>query len=972
MNAVEFLTAIWPKTGIYAIQHGPYPSNKPGNRPSYYKDHGSISKMASEAVRISNNGLSVGGKLYHPEMYVIIHSIKALQSRPSKDGLGTWEYVRRENQDMLAARCFFGDLDTAKPTDSHEVALAKYATQEMGLSELKRICAETGFPVPLTVNSGRGWHVYWLVEDDIDSETWVEIAKAFQAVMKYAGLKLDGEISTIPSHVLRIPGTWWRKDPVNPKLVRVEYVQERRQPNAEFIANVDRLKALLPQTQPGYEAIPHDAADKPAWKDVAKICPTFQAMLAASLKPDTPGKVWINVNAIALHTTGGAALAHKAASAYRHPDQKEYDPTETNTSLARLTENKVGPTSCGKLSELDCSLCAQCKVNPNAALSGTSPVAIARRQPKEPLPTDIPEPGFPYMLTKRGVEFQPPPIDGKPPAPQVILPYLFYPVSLLDEVSTETKSVIWIADIPHKGKIQIRIPMAAYGDERNLLGILANRGVVPEKRYVKKLGDYMSHYIRLLQRQQEDRVQFESFGWVPGYKAFIKGTEIITAQGTQPATIAPGMATLAASMTPKGTLEGQVALMKFYNDPAYVRQQFLVGSSLGAVFMFMTQHYGLIVNLTGDTGSAKSSALYAAISMWGFYPRYVIDGGSDGATALGRAGRVRMSANLPVGVDEITLMTQEDLRRMTMSITQAGDRVVIGKDGQEKLMPDTQKATVMLCTSNSSAHDQLSQNNLAGSAGSHRIFEIFCAMMGIHTKTQADAFLLGLREHYGHIGPEVVRYILQNTDLVRRELQALSAEVDRRGKVKPKERYWSTAIVVSIMGLIIAKRLGLLDYDPAFVLDWALQQLAIQREIVIETYSDPVEVLQAYLQSIANNMLVLNNGGGPTWNIQREPVGSLKGRLEPGVAAYISTSSFKEYCDVRKVPYDRTVKALVEAGVVKRDKMNLGRHVPEYTPSVIWCLKINIHHERMSGLPPIEDDKGKVIHAFPAKKVAPT
>ena len=357
--------------------------------------------------------------------------------------------------------------------------------------------------------------------------------------------------------------------------------------------------------------------------------------------------------------------------------------------------------------------------------------------------------------------------------------------------------------------------------------------------------------------------------------------------------------------------------------------------------------------------------------MWAVPEQYVIDGGDDGATALGRANRVRMLANLPVCVDEITLMLPEQLRRMVMSITQPGGRVAIGKDGQEREMPETSKATVCLCTSNASAHDQLSQNNLAGSAGSQRLLEIHCpSHPGVHTKTQADEFLLGLREHCGHIGPEVVKYVLRNMEAVRAELKELSALVDRLGAIKPKDRYWSTAVVVTVMGLRIAKRLGLLAYDPQHALAWGLQQIAIQREVVVETYVDPVEILQAYMQSIVTNMLVITPPTGMAtgmWNIARVPVGPFKGRLEPDNLAFISLSFFKEYCDWRKIPYERTVKALTDAKVAVRKKVKMGAHASGYEVGGVWCLRIDVRHEALSGQAPLEGD-GKVIQAFPGGK----
>ena len=600
MNTIEFLTAIWPTTGpFYGI--------------AWIQDGGWKHKAFK---RISDAQVFATIKAQQFDVYLVLHSVRELVEAQFGEAGRPYMRLKRESQYMRACRVHYCDLDIFDPAkDEPEDRARKYDTQAEAFKDLKRFLKETGLPRPLVVNSGRGLHVYWLLENELDSQTtWLAQATLLKRVMLSRGLRIDPSATADRARVLRIVGTFHRKDPTNPIKVKLFMpAPDGRIPNATFDAIMAVEEKLLPTIEATYERLEYAETEKPSPRAVLAICPTTVAMVNESMTSSARGVVWRDLNAIALHTTGGKAFAHAMSKSYNKGPDERYSFEATEEKLDRIIEQKIGPTSCGKLNEHFPGTCLACKFNPGAENVHTSPVAIARRQPKTAVPIGTPELGHddPFMRTKRGVEWKAPEVDGKQPPPQVILPYDFYPLSLLDEAATNTKAVIWVVEVPNKGRLEIKIPAAAYGDPKELRQILANHGVIPESRHLKKLGDYMSHYIRMLQKQQAERKQYESFGWNPAHNEFVTGNQVFTSTGVETANFASGMVNLISAMKPRGTLEGQVNLLKFYNDPAYIRQQFLIGASLGAVLMFMTQHYGLIISLSGDSGSAKSSALYA-------------------------------------------------------------------------------------------------------------------------------------------------------------------------------------------------------------------------------------------------------------------------------------------------------------------------------------------------------------------------
>lgn len=957
MNAVEFLRAVWPAKGLYCVV-----IQTPGDTRPINKHYGFDAPEKAAAFALQNTIDPV------KTVYYAVHTLKGRVTHTLEDGK-TYERVKRTADNMLGAQCFYVDVDCG--WDATKNCWKDYKNRTEGREGLIAFLETTGLPVPLVVGSGNGLHIYWLLTEMVSSEVWAKYAEILKRLAQHLRFHVDPSCTADVTRVLRPVGTFHRKDPANPRKVKVLGSAPQRVTPEQFFALLEAAAAQLPSEEVR-EAAELPEAERPTPMAVAKACPTFQKLVVDA--PKATGLQWMNTNMIAIHTTGGAAMAHKLASS--HPT---YNKKETQAKLDRLFDRNIGPPTCGKLQELygKESPCPKCTFYGSPM---SSPVVFARRLPAA-LPAELPQPLPPYFRTSRGVEFKPPaPPDAlvQPPN-QVICDYDLYPIMLVDEAINETKGMLWTAVIPHKGGLSFRLPADCYADENRLISALAHRGVFVDKRHAKTLGGYMSHYIKQLQQHQKEHEQHDTFGWTLDHKQFLHGTSMFTAHAPpRPAVLSPNLGNVVQTMGKAGTIAGQVKAMTFYEDRSYVVQQFITGSSLGATLFFMTDLYGVICNVTGPSGASKSTALYSGLGFWGRGDKFALGGTEDDATANGRAGRIRMLANLPCGVDEITLMAADQVRRMAMSITQPTvAKVKQGRNGFEKPIPDALKSTAMICTSNTSAHQLLAVGNQAGSAGSMRVLELNAKRNSLHTKQQAEAFWRACLENHGHIGPVFIQYVLDHQDEVRAELTQLRAELDRRANVQQEERFWAAMICVTVMALKIAKRLGLLNYDTDYMMEWAADELLpANRRIVGMSYAEPVDILQTYIEHITNNMLVVEEDrsgpkgsrGHSVWLVTRKPLGGgLKARLEQGTGnLYLSPEPMRDWCDQRKIVFDAVLQQLVHKGVIEREKMKLGRYVAEYELAQRWNLRVNLNHELMAGSAPIEVG-GKVVHLYPAK-----
>ena len=90
----------------------------------------------------------------------------------------------RTNANAEQLNCFFLDLDCGlgKP----------YADQSAGLVALKEFVKKTKLPKPtVIVNSGRGVHAYWVVEQPLPKVEWKQLAEGFKALCTAQNLHAD-------------------------------------------------------------------------------------------------------------------------------------------------------------------------------------------------------------------------------------------------------------------------------------------------------------------------------------------------------------------------------------------------------------------------------------------------------------------------------------------------------------------------------------------------------------------------------------------------------------------------------------------------------------------------------------------------------------------------------------------------------------------------------------------------------------
>lgn len=961
MTPQEFLSLLWPSEGLYALAT---PFRVPGTAVTTYAHK--VFDTIDAAVAFAEKRKATS------DIFFCVHALREPRVwNPAKIDRKTGEpgaYEVRTQANMRAAKCFFFDLDVG---DSPK----KYPSQADALKDLRRFCSETGLPKPLITSSGGGLHVYWPISEALPSTTWRQYAAQLKKLAMSHGLRADPMRTTDVSSVLRVAGTFNLKNIENPRKVRV-LMNGLVTPTAEFVELVSA--ALIragdaPKPIEELAAAPQDdelgsntdrTYDGPpvSLQALGRAC--AQVRRFARLRGDVSEPEWYAMLQLIRHVEDGPDWCHRLSAG--HPN---YDREATDQKLAYLASKDVGPTLCATLEDrCGAELCAAC---PHFGVV-KSPLVAGRAKDLAPAPTvvaplpsaptvQLPDPPEPFKRMKGGgIGVEITNKDGNE-VTVVIYDHDLYPLRRIIDRERRVEQQVWRAHLPRGVVHDFVIDASALYRADVLASQLANNGVYPRPSRIKEVQEYMSAYISELQKLQDADNNFNTLGWHDDFQVFVLPDKVLHRDGrVTPAQLTTHAESSSQAITKLGTLERQVELLRFYNNPAYRANQFMILASLGSILYHMTGHAGVVINVTGEAGASKSTTLYTAAALWAHPVKYPLNGTNHGATQKARSQRLTTMGSLPVCVDEITTMGHKDAQELVMNITQPEGRLTLMRDGKERRQSEGEKSTILLSTANNSLHGLLSHENSAGTAGSMRVIEIRFRAGKTHTKAEADEYLQELRANYGHIGEVFVAHVLANYSSIYARVREMMRRLDRDADIQSGERFWGAGGSCVVVAAEIASELGLLSYPANELYRWFVEdQLAQMRGVITAEYNTPLATLADYLETISGNMIVMGQSPSGAY-VLRAPTGQLLAHYDTGhKVMLVLKKGFKDYCmrigaDATKIVDELSSFTTDTSGRLSRIITNkavrkvLGAGT-EYAKIQSICFVVNMTHPDVTG-----------------------
>lgn len=778
---------------------------------------------------------------------------------------GQVKIARIPDASCQLVKSFGFDLDVGDTPD-------KYDTLEEAYQDLARVIEEGHIPEPRWVMYSGGGLQFYLVLEGSDSDqasggdskfeglpeaVWTSRFQQLRAHLT-EHLKIDRTVGSHPYRLLRSPCTpnWKYEEPVNPTILN--------DTPGPFIT-LDWLDTLTPIETVAKVKRSDDVSlscDQPVGlKKVLKACAAMREQYTTKGR-NTSYPVWLATGNICAHTFEFRKGFHRLSE--DHPD---YNEVTTDDKFQEIVNNAAsGPFGCdhfGSTTDPD-SPCHGCWAKP-AGL--TNPISATRHLGKKPVPTKeirqasldeiaeiceeelneannwgIPEHHMPEDVTSDGQYFHND--NGMVCEHFFVRPMQFNKDREVGNVLVSKDRVDWFSIASRK----LSMPAQLVGELLNY-GIMVSQDK-PTMQYVRNAG-----------MLDEQRIESTQFGWGEDFTSAFLPTGSVGKLTTEPSQDLIKLQRKWGQTA--GTLEGWLEAVQIYGRPGQEPYLMTLLASLSSPLLkYHSLTEGMILSLTGQGGTGKTTALRAASSVWGA-PLSTIS--SMSSTMVATRIYLGLCGNLPMVLDEVTQMQPEDLKQFALEISQG-----IGRERGTKeanLAHSEKWQLVCLTTSNVSVHAKLADLVDAGSADMNRVIELPVVQSEHVSLEQGNELLQGIKENHGHIGPAFMEYVLTKdrtaeTRVFRKMLSALRSKdglmgSDRFGDSLIASCYWAHRRIKEVVPDFPG------DPDQQFL--WMRQQLKSNNKYIKDILTVRIpDVDDFVMEFLAENLVISKLPSGDT------------------------------------------------------------------------------------------------------------
>ena len=834
----------------------------------------------------------------------------------------------RKKDNVQSLKAFWLDIDCGESKAEVNEKTGRpdgYVDQDAGLQALEEFRELIGLPDPILVNSGRGIHVYWPLTEEVTREQWEPVAVRLRELCFTHELYVDPAVFEV-SRVLRVPGTYnFKDDPAKSVFVMseadpVEFNELRD------LLGVKEAPANMPPKRE-LTALGQQFADSTVTK-FSKImvrsakgngCP--QLLSCYEDRETLAEPRWFNALSIAKFCTDKDSAIHKISSDY--PD---YDPSNVEYKIKHI----LGPHTCEKFEENNPGGCADCPFKGKIK----SPIVLGREVEKASEAESIvsvvqegvqetykiPEFPFPFFRGKGGGIWHQ--SDSDEVEPTLVYEHDLYVLKRMkDPVKKDV--VVFKLHTPHDGVIEFIIPNAQLTEPREVRKLLAEQGVLcGSSKKSELMSWYIIAFIREMQTRQKAEKMRLQFGWADNDSKFIIGDREITPDGVFHTPPSPSTESFVENLQQEGSFDKWKEIFSLYGKKGLEPQAFATLTAFGAPIFKYTGQQGALISLVAEgSGDGKSTVLYMQNSVWG-HPKGL--SGLKADTLNAKFMRLGVHNNLPVTLDEMTECAPQEVSDLSYGVSQGKWKERMKQSTNELRKNLTNWCTMVTTSANSSMYETLASAKHRPEAEMMRIIE-YKIPTSEEIKNDVSAkykFDIELPENYGHAGDIYAEYLVNNLEEVKASIRSIQMKVDREFKITQKERFWSAIIASNITGGLIAKNLGLIDWDIQRIYHWCGARLLPElRDDVRTPVDDTVAIVGDFINRHMQNILVVNDAVDSRSNMpalpMMEPRGNLYIRYEPDTKMmYISAKAFKDDCVKNRLNYKGTLKDLQKKGIL--------------------------------------------------------
>lgn len=676
--------------------------------------------------------------------------------------------------------------------------------------------------------------------------------------------------------------------------------------------------------------------------------------------------MWYALMGVAAYCTNPQETA--IAWSKGHPD---YDEAKTLNKLAHWQRSTTGPTTCTRLEQERPDACKKCpfkdKIGTPTRLGlQYAETSVAADAPDEaanilPLPKQ-------FKRTATGIKMV---VDG---TDIDICKFDIYPLGYGRDETLGYETVRYRWNRPHVGwqTLAFRQSYLTDTNSREFAQAIADQGIVLfNKKQTEQFQFMLRTYMEELRQLRSMTNLYATMGWKEDFTQFLIGNTLFKRQPNGDVTeesvsVASHTVRMVDTMyAVSGTPDEWAAFTSLLEKAHMPMHMFALMVSMSAPLYAFTGLKGLTVNLYGPTGAGKTLAQYYQQSVWGD-PTQLHYSAKFTQNAL--YSRMGLYNNLPMTVDETTMLPAKEIGDFLYSVSQGQEKARLTKASEERDRKTW--ATVVTTSANRSMSTSLVASGMETDAQIMRLLEITMHPHPLFSRdTKAGQRIYEfLSTHHGAVGREIIRHLVAMGETGLRAAIAHHREEFYKtysAAFSGNERYWEQCVILADMMGKIAKELGLIQFDYAKATAAVLTQVGAMRKAVIENATDAFDIIAEYLNDNADAAVTITHTGSnrPTPDFSRHlPNGDLRIRFDvfrpTPTAAFdrgvvlLDRKHFKTWLALKGGDYRSVMREVTEQGVdatPKGGKAYLGKDTAIKLGQQ-YVVGISLTHPRLVGI----------------------
>jgi hypothetical protein len=425
--------------------------------------------------------------------------------------------------------------------------------------------------------------------------------------------------------------------------------------------------------------------------------------------------------------------------------------------------------------------------------------------------------------------------------------------------------------------------------------------------------------------KQSAEIMRTQMGWTPDHDAFVVGDKEITRDGRiLSSPTSPLCKGIAKHLTSAGSYDLWKESANKLNKEGLELHAFTLLSGFGSILMDQTSTSGVTISLTGESGAAKTGALYSALSVWG-NPK---DLSVLEATDNGMTGRYLGLKNMPFGLDEVGNILPKTLSQLIHKISQGKSKIRMQASVNAERDHEMSASLIAIFTSNHSLYDKLTTIKKDPNGEVARLIEFSVRKPKVF-KTDAQLgkeIFDSFRFNYGWAGPDFIKVLFgyHHVD-ISNMMNKWIIKFKKDFGEDTAYRFYENLIAVCMTAGEILNKEGIVELDLDRIYNHIVSEMINIRDNVVKVNSVDYE-------SIIGEFINLHQTGILAFNADNktcmEPRTALVIRAEEANnLIYISKPEFRKFLIERQVSTREFVYKMKQAGIEvieKRKKMGSG------------------------------------------------